>query len=220
VALRIGFDMDGVLANFSAAYDEIGLRMSGSSGPAAGKTENTEAAPLSSWGFGRRHDDVWKAIRKTPDFWTTLSPLEPDAISRIHEMVLRHPWEVFFITRRPSTAGETVQRQTQRWLVRHGFDYPSVVVIRGSRGLVAGALRLDYHVDDTLKNCIDVKAKSDAKPILVVPSGDKAAVSGARKLGIGTARTMTECLDVLEQATTAQTQPKLLERIATLVSWH
>src|SRR5687768_3839465 len=137
--------MDGVLANFSAAYDEIRLRMFGPSGPAAGDTENTEAAPRSSGESRRRHDDVWKAIRETPDFWTTLQPLEPDAISRIHGMVLRHPWEVFFITRRPSTAGETVQRQTQRWLVRHGFDLPSVVVIRGSRGLVAGALRLDYH---------------------------------------------------------------------------
>lgn len=44
-------------------------------------------------------------------------------------MMLRHPWEVFFITQRPATEGETVQRQTQKWLVQQGFDLPSVIVI-------------------------------------------------------------------------------------------
>ena len=47
--------------------------------------------------------------------------------------MIRHRWEVFFITQRPATEGQTVQRQTQRWLVEQGFDLPSVLVISGSR---------------------------------------------------------------------------------------
>jgi len=100
--------------------------------------------------------------------------------------------EVCFITQRPATAGDTVQRQTQRWLVGQGFDLPSVLVIAGSRGAAAGALRLDYHVDDSPTNCIDVKSESGARPVLIVPDAHAATIESARKLGIGSTRTITE----------------------------
>ena len=32
------------------------------------------------------------------------------AVKRIHALAIRHKWEVFFITQRPYTDGETVQR--------------------------------------------------------------------------------------------------------------
>ena len=225
--LRIGFDVDGVLADFAAAYRETEVRLFGPVAPTrAGDPENETAdAPAAAeekkqtQDLRRRHDTVWQAIRATPDFWTTLRPTEPGAVARIHEMMLRHPWEVFFITQRPATAGDTVQRQTQRWLVQQGFDLPSVLVIPGSRGAAAGALRLDYHVDDSPTNCVDVKSESGARPILIVPDADDTTVANARNLGIGTARTITECLDILEQATRARLQPTLLGRIAALVGW-
>ena len=81
---------------------------------------------------------------------------------------------------RPKTAGDTVQRQTQRWLVAQGFDLPSVLVLGGSRGAAAGALRLDYHVDDSPQNCLDVIADSRAKTILIVPGNDATTVTSAR----------------------------------------
>jgi hypothetical protein len=135
-------------------------------------------------------------------------------------MMLRLRWEVFFITQRPATDGQTVQRQTQKWLVEQGFDLPSVIVINGSRGAAAGAMKLDFHVDDSPTNCVDVKSESGARPILIVPGGDETTVKSARKLGIGTASSITECLDILEQATRAHTEPKLFERIAALVGWR
>jgi len=113
-----------------------------------------------------------------------------------------------------------VQRQTQRWLVNEGFDLPSVLVIPGSRGAAARALRLDYHVDDSPRNCIDVKSASGAKPLLIVDPADEIAALSARKLGIGTAESISQCLDILDQATLARTQPTLLHRLATLVGWH
>ena len=63
--------------------------------------------------------------------------------------MLKQHCEFVFITQRPGTAGATVQRQTQRWLVHHGFDMPSVLVIAGSRGAAANALRLTHLIDDT-----------------------------------------------------------------------
>jgi hypothetical protein len=230
--------MDGVLADFSLAFHEIEASLF-PPGPAlaAGQPEKEEEAeeaaeqgvqppPIEEDESGptpremrRRRDSIWRAIKSTPDFWMTLKPTDEGAVRRIHALMLRHRWEVFFITQRPATDGDTVQRQTQRWLVQQGFDLPSVLVLGGSRGAAAGALRLNYHVDDSAQNCIDVSSESRARPIMVVPDGDEATVARARKLGIGTARSIGECLDILEKATTAQTQPSILSRLATLVGW-
>lgn len=233
MTLRIGFDMDGVLADFARAYHDVETRLFGPvpsspvDDPEKASAEPADPAPEESAGearkaareIRRRNDAVWQAIRATPDFWTTLQPTDPGAVPRIHEMMRRHPWEVFFITQRPATAGETVQRQTQRWLVQQGFDLPSVLVIQGSRGAAAGALRLDYHVDDSPTNCVDVKSESTARTILIVEDADAATIKRARALGIGTARTIAESLDILEHVSTAFAKPTLLARIASVVGW-
>ena len=238
--LRIGFDMDGVLANFGAAFREYGTRLFGPVVPEnthighrrlPGDQPETEevrqaaaeaeaAASIEhARALRRREDKIWQAIESTPNFWATLEPIEKGAVRRIHELMLRHRWEVFFITQRPFTEGETVQRQTQRWLVEQGFDLPSVLVISGSRGAAAKAIRLDYHVDDNSQNCYDVIADSNAKPILVVPPSHETAIASARKLGIGVVHRTSDALDILEQATLAQTNPTLFQRLAAMVGW-
>jgi phosphoglycolate phosphatase-like HAD superfamily hydrolase len=182
--------------------------------------EGVRTAKMSPARDRRRRDLVWRTIQSTPNFWSTLKPIDPEAVRRIHAMSLRHGWEVFFITQRPRTDGETVQRQTQRWLVDQGFDLPSVLVLTGSRGAAAAALRLDYLVDDTAQNCLDVIADSRARPILIVPNKDESTVASARKLGVGTARSISECLDLLDKAAAAHNQPGLLQRLASLVGWR
>jgi hypothetical protein len=167
----------------------------------------------------RRSETIWNAIRSTPGFWTTLKPLDPTAVRRIRDEMIRHRWEVFFITQRPETVGETVQRQTQRWLLAQGFDVPSVLVIGGSRGAAAKALRLDYHVDDSPQNCLDVMSEGHAKPILIVPSSNEATARRARSLGIGVAKSIGECVDILDQVSVAGEEPGVLQKLAAAVGW-
>jgi hypothetical protein len=178
----------------------------------------TAAPPLADQ--QHRREAVWHAIEATENFWTTLKPLDPNAVRRLADLARRHHWEIFFLTQRPDTAGETAQRQTQRWLTAQGFDLPSVIVVRGTRGKVAAALELDYLVDDTPKNCVDVKAESKAtRAILIMPNKDLPSERNARWLGIAVARSVSEALDLLEQAQGVRSSPTLWQKLAKTVGW-
>lgn len=224
MTLRIGFDMDGVLADFGAAFRDVELRLFGSPAtlragdPEVGPPETEEEPTLAE--RRRRRAAVWESIQATPDFWTTLKPIDEGAVRRIHELMLRHAWEVVFLTQRPATAGETVQRQTQRWLVEQGFDLPSVLVIAAGRGAAINALRLDYHVDDSAQHCLDVIADSGARPVMISSAESEPAAAGVRQLGIAVVPSIGACLHVLEQATAAQANPGLLRKLAAMVGWR
>ncbi len=242
--LRIAFDLDGTLADFDTAFRRHAQRFYGTDAtdpdavepeareaeertlaehgdPPARSTPTTPAVtPGSPVARRRRHDDVWDAIEATPNFWTSLHPLEPGVIVRIREMAERHRWEVFFVTQRPATEGETVQRQTQRWLIQQGFDMPSVIVLSGARGKLVAALHLDYLVDDSAKNGVDVISDSKARVLLVVRDADETSEASARRLGLRVVRSIGEALEILEHATEATTQPTVLSRLARLVGWR
>jgi FMN phosphatase YigB (HAD superfamily) len=242
--LRIAFDLDGTLADFETAYRRYAERFSGTDGadgtavepeareaeerklaahgePRARVDPQTPAAPAQSPRVRRRRmDEVWDAIEATANFWTSLRPIEPGVIVRIRELAERHRWEVFFVTQRPATEGETVQRQTQRWLIQQGFDMPSVIVLSGARGKLAAALHLDYLVDDSAKNGVDVISDSKARVLLVVRDSDAATEASARRLGLGVVRSISDALEILEHATEATTQPTMLARLARLVGWR
>jgi hypothetical protein len=229
MSLRIGFDMDGVLADFSKAYHEVEKRLFGAEETArAGNPEDEKDQPdpvedpaprENARRHRRRRDAVWAAIRETPDFWVGVEPLDRGAVRRLHALMLQHRWEVFFITQRPATLGDTVQRQTQRWLIEQGFDMPSVLVIPGSRGAAGGALSLHYHVDDSATNCVDMKSESKAKPILIVEDDDPLATASARRLGIASARDIAAALDILDKVSSAKKRPHLLQQLGKMVGW-
>ena len=228
-ALRIAFDMDGTLADLSRAYSEVEERLLGASNAEHAQPEPEEreveqkAEPerrsrrARNTAYHREH--VWQTIETTPNFWTTLKPLENGAVRRLYELTGEYNWEVFFITQRPATAGGTVQWQTHKWLVDHGFLTPSVIPLSGGRGKAAAALRLDYLVDDTPQNCVDVLSESSTRAILLVDPEDALAISSARRLGIGTAHDIYEALDLLVQVTEARANPSLLEKLRKFVGW-
>ena len=115
----------------------------------------------------------------------------------MYEVSLSLNWEVFFITQRPRSEGLSVQRQTQQWLLAQGFECPSVLTLRGSRGKAAHALDLDFLIDDLARNCVDVVSESKCQPILVLREPDTTAETAARQLKIGVVRSMHEAVDVL-----------------------
>ena len=240
IPLRIAFDMDGTLADLSSAYAEIEEQLFGSElakherpapeareveqhaedGTAMATGDNPPVVERRSVrGSPRHRDRVWRVIESTPNFWTTLKPLESGAVKRLYQLTGEHNWEVFFITQRPATASATVQWQTHKWLVEQGFATPSVIPLSCARGKCAAALQLDYLIDDTPQNCVDVLSDSSTRAILLVDPDDPLAESSARRLGIGTAHNINEVLDLLVQATAARANPSLFEKLRKLVGW-
>ncbi len=227
---RVGIDMDGTLADLSSAYHDLEHKLFGD--PAAAISDDTgsddteieegeqeQAAEAASALDAARRDArkrtlVWKAIRETEDFWLGLQPLEPGVVRRLHEASIAQGWEVFFITQRPSTAGQTVQRQTQQWLAREGFEMPSVLTLAGGRGKVAAALELDVLLDDYRKNCVDVLSEPDTRcrPILVLRTPSDFAETVARNLGIGVVRSVAEALALLQTPPDAP-RPTAMQRV-------
>jgi phosphoglycolate phosphatase-like HAD superfamily hydrolase len=166
--------MDGTIADLASAYHAVERALFGDRAapvvPGSDIEEIEEgeqeqalearAAVRAARTEALERDVVWDAIRQTEDFWLSQRPLEDGAVRRLYEASVTHGWEVSFVTQRPRTEGQTVQRQTQQWLVREGFEMPSVLTLRGGRGKAAAALELDFLLDDYPKNCVDVVSDS------------------------------------------------------------
>jgi hypothetical protein len=211
MSLRIGIDVDGVLADFRTAFHEMSRA---TLGRRLDPLQDPKSAPSLAQEEVKR---VWDAVARTPNWWMTLKPYEPDQIARLYSLTRATGWEVFFLTNRPSSAGDSVQFQTQWWIEQHGFYLPSVLTIPGSRGEVANGLRLNLVVDDLLLNCIEVVSASTAKALLLLRSGDKAIEKHALDRGIGAVATFEEAIEIVQRLHTLL--PVRSGRLLRLAEW-
>ena len=162
---------------------------------------------------GRQQMQLWDHVKKIENFWSTLPELEPGIIARIAKAAVERRWEVIFLTTRPSTAGELVQMQSQRWLAAHGFQYPSVYVVQRSRGKIADALALDAFVDDRPENCLDIAVESKAKVILVWHGNLADVPAGAKRLGVQPVLTISEAMLLLEKLDDVRSKPGFMRSL-------
>ncbi len=230
--LRVGFDLDGTVADMHhalrreavALFGEDVLRKAAatSSPPQAGSAPGHEPAESTTKSdeqdnpamlelhlTARQQSQLWDHVKKIVNFWSTLPELEPGIISRIAKTASARRWEVIFLTTRPASAGDLVQLQSQRWLEAHGFQYPSVYVVHRSRGRIADALQLDAFVDDRPENCLDIAVESKAKVILVWHGDPKDVPAGAKRLGVRAVTRISEAITLLEQFDDVRAQPSL-----------
>ena len=168
---------------------------------------------------GREVRRLWDHVRRSEDFWTTLAEIEPGVVARLGRAARERRWEVIFLTQRPGTAGDTTQRQSQRWLADQGFEFPSVYVMRGSRGLAASALALDAVIDDRPENCLDVVTDSTALSMLVWRADPASAPPEAARLGVRVLASCAAALDLLEQQTAGGKRPGLMGRVRSALGW-
>jgi hypothetical protein len=223
MSLRIACDLDGTIADMDSALQREAERLFGSEvnlhAVPGGRLESAEdiegqlavdpalpptpaiASPLGRPLTPKEIRRLWHHVAGVENFWMSLGEIEPGAVARLATLATQHRWEVIFLTQRPGSAGETTQIQSQRWLKAHGFDLPSVMVMRGSRGRVASALSLDVVIDDRPENCLDVIADSKAKPFLIWRLGASRMPAGIVGLAVESVPSMTEAFVRLEALT-------------------
>jgi len=211
MALRIGIDIDGVLADFRTAFHETAVRCLRHD---VDDAQDLEVVTPLSPGDVRR---VWDYIATAPNWWMEVPAYEPDQIARLYSLTRAGSWEVFFMTKRPPSAGDSVQFQTQWWIERFGFYLPAVLTVPGSRGDVANGLRLDLVLDDQLINCVEVISTAPAKAVLVQRSNDPATRQQASNRGIGVVSTLSEALSVVERLD--DVLPQKRGRLMRLTEW-
>jgi len=237
--LRVGFDLDGTVADMYSALKREAISLFGEdvvrdaevqpSSPQEAGDEQSGPKPESVPGSdeeqvarpamqelhltARQQSQLWDHVKKIENFWNTLPELEPGIIRRLARNVAERRWEIIFLTTRPTTIGDLVQLQSQRWLHDHGFEYPSVFVVRRSRGKIADALGLDAFVDDRPENCLDIAVESTAKVILVWHGDPKDIPAGAKRIGVQPVQTISEALALLEKLDDVRAQPSLMRTI-------
>ena len=235
--LRIGFDLDGTLADMEGelirqaeilfgesmarrvdprpATPEINPAFAG--GAPAEPAADNEPPLLKLKLTKRQQGRLWEHVESIENFWQTLGECEPGIVERLGRLASERRWEIIFLTKRPEGAGATAQLQTQLWLESRGFHLPSVYVVQGSRGRIAAALGLDVVVDDRPENCLDVAVECQARAILIWRDGAGQLPAAAQRLGIGVVKTVAECLDILTQLDSSREQPGMLSRVKRLL---
>lgn len=163
--LRIGFDVDGILADFNVPYRELVRKFSGINLPEISNTYPTTWNYALDAGMLPSDDKkLWAHIIQSPNFWYNLDPY-PGVTPFLQWLSnLPNTADIYFITSRP---GLTAKRQTEDWLETFGFCDQSeeecsfaTVMISGSKGVLAKALDLTHYIDDRNENSLDVQSWS------------------------------------------------------------
>jgi len=153
--MRIGIDVDGVLADFNERFIERTIDVTG--------TDLFPPRPfdIPTWNYpehyGYDHNQVsavWESIKADREFWFGLSPY---GWTREFLRRLREDDDVYFITNRPGLLTKT---QTEDWLRLYEGPVLPTVLVSSMKGFCARALDLDAYIDDRDVNVVDVRIVS------------------------------------------------------------
>jgi len=154
--IRLGLDLDGVLADFNASYRQLFIDLTGRD------TFDGETDPP-CWNYHAVYGytdaeakQVWGAIAASDRFWERLDPL-PGAVSLLKWAFWKqNQIDVYFIT---SRIGLGVKKQSEHWLHCHGFPRATVLVQQeqsGTKGDLAKGLGLTHVLDDKIENLLSL----------------------------------------------------------------
>ena len=149
--MRFGIDCDGVLSQFGGRVIEIANKLWPGKMPLDYVPTNwdyTDALTKDEW------KEVWLEIRATYKFWVNCLPYRENVWALRMFMNKHKDADVYFITSRAETIGESVLAQTSKWLdwqdlwPRHGHATVIPVADSQHKAAVIQALQLPFFLDD------------------------------------------------------------------------
>ncbi|MFA5724409.1 MAG: hypothetical protein WC979_09205 [Candidatus Pacearchaeota archaeon] len=158
--MRIGFDVDGVIANFTKVFTGI---LNGINPKCPILNDYSEVLhwyydkflPVTKLEIKR----AWEIVDKNPNFWRSIPPIKNIKVVVDFVNHNRHQHDFYFITSRLATGGISATYQTINWLRAMGFRDPQVIET-STKGNIIEFLGIRYYIDDRTKNCLDVAEKS------------------------------------------------------------
>lgn len=158
--MRIGLDIDGILADFNRSYMALLVELTGEDKFGPDYVPTTWAYPTSVGYTKENETDAWEIIKHS-NFWSIL-----DAYPGVDEFLSNLPTnhDYYFITSRP---GERAKLDTEDWFMQHGVDLPTVL-ISSEKGECCHALNIDLYIDDKNENVLDVLDKSPSTDVYML----------------------------------------------------
>lgn len=163
--MRLGFDIDGCLADFNSAYGKLLIEVTGVNHFKDGWETDPEFPKTWNWeldaGYTKEQMGmVWDVILKNPKFWLNLEPM-PEAKALIKELnkLARKGTDIYFLTHR---MGVKAKFQTEEWLYGLGMHYPTVL-LTGDKAPILHNLGVKFFVDDKLATMNDIHRQLGSK---------------------------------------------------------
>ena len=167
-AVRIGIDVDGVLANFNEAFRELIFTVTGK----VLKPFETDGPLTWNWdrdqGVTREEEDAcWRAVEVSPHWWCRLKPLPGvhEALGELQECIMLNRVEPFFITAR---RGPAALNQTRQWLRNYGICYPTVLPGKDpvTKAALCKVLGLHTFIDDKVENVLAIAGTPKTRAVM------------------------------------------------------
>jgi 5'(3')-deoxyribonucleotidase len=169
--VKLGIDVDGVLANFNEKFIQRCIDVTGKD------LFPTRPFDIPTWHYPQVYGytekemgSVWGSVKADPSFWYSLNayPTTQQDLLYLGNRQYFNKDEIYFITNRD---GDQPKKQTEMWISEHcwaAFKPSITVLISSAKGLCAKALYLDVYIDDRHENCIDVKTRSPETKVFIL----------------------------------------------------
>lgn len=156
--MRIGFDVDGILAEFEQGYAELIMKVTGKDLFGEPKPWWPHGDPpvwywTQHFGYTQSEDNAcWTVIKNDKYFWEGLPSLPGVGAFLRCKALYSGEHEIYFVTNR---LGIDPKGQTERWLQRALMLNNPTVLVSEEKGAACKALHLDCYIDDKKENVID-----------------------------------------------------------------
>jgi hypothetical protein len=171
---KVGFDMDGVIADWVKSYTMFNAERIGT--PVFSTEEYPQPFELTAFYQSPRSFDnmynLWLTSSQNP--FVRVPDIDKHQTAYI--AANQHKFDIYFLTSRDESSGASIEEQTTAWLERRGITSPQVFhtshpqrpTSKPSKGQVSAALGLDYFIDDrTVELESIIKHSPHTTPILM-----------------------------------------------------